>query len=140
MDLENNSMNSSNTNDIYKHGGNIEQEAKKLGVKTITYSQDWELSSSLGNIYLRFEKLHSVFPIPSLQGEHQLTNAATAAIAAKLIKKSEINDDVIGAGIRSTFWPGRLQKQLRSSRSTCNLFIAMAAKASSYRICLHKQS
>tara|TARA_A100001037_G_scaffold77818_1_gene69731 strand:+ start:6419 stop:7108 length:690 start_codon:yes stop_codon:yes gene_type:complete len=88
----------------------IEKHAKKLGVKTITYSQDWEFSSSLSKFYLRFKKRHYVFPIPSLEGEHQLTNAATAAIAAKLLKKSEINDDVIGTGIRSTFWAGRLQK------------------------------
>ncbi len=93
----------------------IEKHAKKLGVKTITYSQDWELSSSPSNIYLRFKKLHSVLPIPSLQGEHQLTNAATAAIATKLLKKPEINDNVIGAGIRSTFWAGRLQKLTTAS-------------------------
>jgi len=47
-------------------------------------------------------------PLPSLVGEHQLQNAATA-IAAVRVWDNSITDNHIAAGLKNAIWRGRLQ-------------------------------
>lgn len=50
-------------------------------------------------------------PRPSLLGDHQLVNAATAIAAIKLIHQDySINDEQIKAGLVKAYWPARLHK------------------------------
>ena len=50
------------------------------------------------------------FPVPSLAGNHQIENAATAVSVVKSIKQIVINDKIVTKGIENVFWPGRMQK------------------------------
>jgi len=88
----------------------IENQAKKLGIETIRYGKDWSFSSSMDGFTLSTKNFHTDFPRPSLLGEHQVTNSATAVMASKLLTKPVITNDVISEGLISTSWEGRLQK------------------------------
>ena len=50
------------------------------------------------------------FPIPSLEGEHQIINALLAATALILCSELKVRIDDISNGIKTTYWPGRLEK------------------------------
>ncbi len=50
------------------------------------------------------------FPLPSLEGQHQIDNAAVAITAALTQKKLPINIEQIKLALQKTFWPSRLQK------------------------------
>jgi len=88
----------------------IENQAKKLGIETIMYGKDWRFSPSMDGFTLSAKDFNSDFPRPSLLGEHQVINSATAVMASKLLTKSVITDNFIKEGLISASWEGRLQK------------------------------
>jgi dihydrofolate synthase/folylpolyglutamate synthase len=51
-----------------------------------------------------------IFSKPSLEGAHQIINAVLAATALIVYPKLRISLDHINNGIKSTYWPGRLEK------------------------------
>ncbi len=51
-----------------------------------------------------------IFPKPSLEGKHQIINALLAATALILSSELKITLDEISKGIKTTYWPGRLEK------------------------------
>jgi dihydrofolate synthase/folylpolyglutamate synthase len=55
-------------------------------------------------------------------GLHQMTNAATALLVVEVLKERgfSIGDQAIGAGLRSAFWPGRLQVLRRRPLVVCD--------------------
>ena len=50
------------------------------------------------------------FSKPSLEGPHQVINAVLAATALTSVPELGINRNDINKGIKSTYWPGRLEK------------------------------
>lgn len=87
----------------------IKNQAKKLGVETIRYGKDWRVSNSMDGFTLSAKDFNSDFPRPSLLGEHQVINSATAVMASKLLTKSVITNNFIREGLISASWEGRLQ-------------------------------
>lgn len=73
-------------------------EAKKKQCETIIYGQDFD------------NKLVKINNLP-LAGNHQIENAATAIIAAKIVQnKLNITNLKIEEGLQKTKWPARLEK------------------------------
>ncbi len=87
----------------------IHDRANEMGVSTITYGKDWSFSDTASGFLLKRGETELELPRPSLAGAHQITNAATAAIAAKQLTRLDISDDAIRDGIQTAHWPGRLQ-------------------------------
>ena len=87
----------------------IRDRAKKVGTKTISNGKDWDILSNSGVSSIKFGDTEIALSQPSLTGDHQIINAATAAIAAKQLTHLSISDDAIRHGIQNARWPGRLQ-------------------------------
>jgi dihydrofolate synthase/folylpolyglutamate synthase len=87
----------------------IHDRAKEVSAKTISNGKDWDILSIDGVSSITFNDAELALPQPSLTGDHQITNAATAAIAAKQFTHLGISDNAIRCGIQNARWPGRLQ-------------------------------
>lgn len=74
----------------------LERHALELGCETKIFGRDFIVDKKL--------------PLPSLLGDHQAENAATAIAAALTQKKFPITENQIKSALTKTFWPARLQK------------------------------
>ena len=86
------------------------QYADRVGAKPFVCGQGWGFESTPDG---GFEFLNMSFTKPSLLGNHQITNAATA-VATALILKGEgldkITPQAMQQGVISAQWPARMQK------------------------------
>lgn len=83
----------------------VEKEAKSLGAPLSRLGHEWRVEnhryvSATKNIALN----------PSLAGEHQYDNAATAIACIEALPQFNITDEHIAKGLASAVWPARLQK------------------------------
>lgn len=84
--------------------------AKEVGANIITHGKDWDFCNSGDGFLLNIGDLEIPLPRPSLPGNHQTINAATAAMAARVVPDLSISNAAIIKGLQHTTWPGRLQK------------------------------
>jgi len=91
-------------------GNVINVRAKEIGTRTITHGKDWSFSAGPDGCSVVIGDSEIALPRPTLTGDHQITNAATAAIAAKQLTQLTLSDDAIRSGIQNARWPGRLQR------------------------------
>jgi len=87
----------------------IQGRAEEINTKTISMGKDWDILDIDGVPSITFGDTELSLPQPSLTGAHQITNAATAAVAAKQLIQFDIPDNAIRSGIQNARWPGRLQ-------------------------------
>ena len=88
----------------------LKQKQKKESV-IFEEGVDWKIKKIKEHSFvLNYMNCDFEFPVPSLAGNHQIENAATAVSAVKSIKKIVINEKIITKGIENVFWPGRMQK------------------------------
>lgn len=87
----------------------IETCATQFGAPLIMAGQDWqrEPEPTGARLLVRHPDGLMDLPSPSLAGQHQLDNAATAAMAARLLGLPET---AIAEGLVNASWPGRLQR------------------------------
>lgn len=87
----------------------LEARAKKLAAPVHTHGRDWHVESENQRYCYSSAKLR--VPLrPSLAGEHQFANAATAvACCEQLLPLFPLTSLQIESGIASAFWPARLQ-------------------------------
>jgi dihydrofolate synthase/folylpolyglutamate synthase len=92
----------------------IELLASDQNISTYFYDQDFEIlvDEESGEFDLRFgDEVFKNLPKPSLQGQHQYINFATAiATALALRQEFKINLTHIKQAIASVHWPSRLEK------------------------------
>lgn len=91
-------------------GNVINVRAKEIGTRTITHGKNWSFSASPDGCSVVIGDSEITLPRPALTGDHQITNAATAAVAAKQLTQLTLSDDAIRNGIQNARWPGRLQR------------------------------
>ena len=91
-------------------GNVINVRAKEIGTRTITHGKNWSFSASPDRCSVVIGDSEITLPRPALTGDHQITNAATAAVAAKQLTQLTLSDDAIRNGIQNARWPGRLQR------------------------------
>lgn len=89
----------------------VKAETKKKESVIFEEGVDWKIKKIKEHSFdLNYMNCDFEFPVPSLAGNHQIENAATAVSAVKSIKKIVINEKIITKGIENVFWPGRMQK------------------------------
>jgi dihydrofolate synthase/folylpolyglutamate synthase len=87
-----------------------ENQASKMNSEANIFSKDFKIKKTKnGFLFSGFNRKISL-PIPSLQGDHQIENAASAIAAALTQKKFPISDEQIKSALQKTIWPARLQK------------------------------
>jgi dihydrofolate synthase/folylpolyglutamate synthase len=88
----------------------LENQALKANSEIKTFTKDFKIKKTKsGFLFLGFGKKISL-PSPSLLGNHQIENAATAIAAALTRNQFPITEDNIKSALQKTIWPARLQK------------------------------
>ncbi len=90
----------------------IELFARDQNAKMIRYDREFEIFLDEENNSFDFKTSNLEFlnlPKPSLRGQHQYINAATA-IACATNLPLKINENAIKKALEKTFWPSRIEK------------------------------
>lgn len=98
--------------------GEIMRRAESVGAPLFRYGFEWLLKEEDGKRIYQSDTLTLELPKPSLHGEHQWANAATAVAVVEALRKQGLftcTDEQIREGITRAVWSGRLQ-QLHSDR------------------------
>ncbi len=88
----------------------IQSRAKEIDAMTLNYGNYWGFSVKGEGFSVSIDGSDLAMPPPSLTGDHQITNAATAVVAARQLTSLTVSDDAIRNGIQNAQWPGRLQR------------------------------
>jgi len=84
----------------------IEQAAHKLQSPLFRYGKEWRVE---GGYYVSKNLRVKLSPL-SLEGAHQMDNAATAIACAEQLQGFWFSPETIAAGLNSAEWPARLQR------------------------------
>ncbi len=90
----------------------IKKLAKKKNVKLFYEGDEWEIIKKdlkKNKFIIRFLESRFEFPLPSLEGEHQINNAGTAIATILALENFKIKKESISSGISSADWPARMQ-------------------------------
>lgn len=86
-------------------------KAEEKKAKSYAFEYDWlAIPNEEGFCYKHQGMDDLMLPLPSLPGEHQIVNAATAISALNLLPDIKITEQNIKDGLTKAKWPGRLQK------------------------------
>ena len=85
----------------------IEEKCKETCSKAIWSEESFTVSNSRKSIIQKDSNRNIEFPFPNLTGNHQVSNAMTAISA---LTHLNIPEKYICEGLKSTYWPARLQK------------------------------
>ncbi len=88
-----------------------EEVVKTLNDETVSYNAlpvQWDIKQTENGMIFSYNNEQYKFPLPSLQGAHQVQNAG-AALAA-LFTIGDISNEAMAQGLKSVQWLGRLQK------------------------------
>lgn len=104
-------------------------------IKSYFYDEDFEIlfDEESEEFDLRFgDKIIENIPKPSLQGEHQYINFASAiALVLAINDKFNISDETIKNAVKNVYWPSRIEKINGFSNLTnCDIFIDGAHNSS----------
>lgn len=89
----------------------LSARALQLDTPVMRYGHEWHIDIVEGKHIYRSETLTLELPRPSLAGEHQWQNAATAVAVMDVLaqKGMGLDKQAIATGITKAFWIGRLQ-------------------------------
>ena len=87
----------------------IESIAKKTKSQLIVGNRDFQIIEKESGLIFTHNNHSFQLPLPSLQGQHQFENLATA-ITAYINSQFWTNEQAIQLGIQNTNWPARLQR------------------------------
>ncbi len=90
--------------------GVLLDKAHSAGSPTLVGDQDWQAYEQHGRLVYQDETRLSDLPLPALTGRFQINNAGTAIAVIRALNDSRIGEDAVEQGIKSTTWPGRLQR------------------------------
>jgi len=93
-------------NGVYKV---LSENAKSKNCKILQYDKDWNIEAKNDGFILNCKNEKFNLPKPSLEGEHQYLNAATAIVTLLSQDKLKINKNSLSRAIQNVNWPGRLQ-------------------------------
>ena len=88
----------------------IETIAGNVGAPLALLGREWSFERSASGLAVRDARGEGRYPLPGLAGDHQVENAALAAVCARLLPGFDVGDDAIARGLRQARWPGRLQR------------------------------
>ena len=88
----------------------IETIAGNVGAPVALLGREWSFERSPSGLAVRDARGEGRYPLPGLAGDHQVENAALAAVCARLLPGFDVEDAAIAQGLRQARWPGRLQR------------------------------
>ena len=88
----------------------IERVAEKIGSPIFIANQDWQAFEQHGRMVFQDENGLLDLSLPQLKGRHQVDNAGNAIAAIRLLDDTRVSESHIERGLRSVFWPARMQR------------------------------
>ena len=88
----------------------IERVAEKIGSPLFIANQDWQSFEQHSRLVFQDEHGLLDLSLPHLKGRHQVDNAGNAIAAIRLLDDIRVSETHIEQGLRSVFWPARMQK------------------------------
>lgn len=88
----------------------IEQVARRLGVRLAIANQDWQAFEQHGRLVFQDGAGLLDLPLPQLRGRHQIDNAGNAIATLRILDDRRISDSHIAEGLRTATWPARMQR------------------------------
>ena len=88
----------------------IERVAGEVGAPLARLDREWSFERSTSALDVRDALGEERYPLPALAGDHQVENAALAAVCARLLPGFDIGASAIARGLQEARWPGRLQQ------------------------------
>jgi len=91
----------------------LEKTAETLASPTYIYGRDWFADPMEDGWRYRNDGGVRTFPLPALNGRHQIANAGTAIACLDRLKGFTVSDAAIAEGLQRVEWPGRMQRLTR---------------------------
>lgn len=88
----------------------VEARAGEIGAPLLVCDRDWSIERVSEGFKVIADGEARFLPAPALPGEHQIMNAATAAVALDHLEGFEIPGNAIARGLAMASWPARFQK------------------------------
>ena len=88
--------------------GVVAAQARRLSVPIHAADADWTARREARGFSLQYENGLVDLPVPALPGDHQIDNAALAAMALILLGFDEPN--ILSSAARTAQWPARMQR------------------------------
>ncbi len=89
----------------------LKSRASELSAPTHIHGENWSCSRISDDEWeYKGDKLSGTYPLPNLNGLHQVANAATALAVLERLEGFSFTRDEIVAGLSAVSWPARLQK------------------------------
>lgn len=88
----------------------IEERADEIGAPLIACERDWAIERVADGFKVIADGEARYMPRPSLPGEHQIMNAATAVVALEHLSGFDIEGETMARGLQMATWPARFQK------------------------------
>ena len=88
----------------------IFRQAERLRAPLAIMGQGFDAWAEDGRMVYQGEDRLLDLPLPSLQGAHQIDNAALAIAALLTLHDPRIDDEAIARGVTSAVWPARMQR------------------------------
>jgi len=88
----------------------IDARAAEIGAPLIVGGRDWSIKRLPGGFTVNAGGEDRYLPAPCLPGEHQIGNAATAAVALEHLEGFEVGGEAIARGLQLAQWPARFQR------------------------------
>ena len=105
----------------------ITSTAIRVGSPLFRHGFEWCFKTQSANrkLMLHLNDKWLDLETPSLLGQHQLSNAATAAVTLLSLPKQSVGPPHVRNGLKTAIWPGRLQ---RIELSSLNLLVPESAE------------
>jgi dihydrofolate synthase/folylpolyglutamate synthase len=91
----------------------IEGRAGEIRAPLFRWGMEWRAESHGDGLRYEGERWRLNLPLPSLPGEHQIANAATAIACLERLPGVSLSPEAIARGLRNIEWPARLQRLSR---------------------------
>lgn len=89
----------------------LEAVAQQVGAPLWRNGKEWGAVADAGALrYRENGKAEYTYPLPGLEGEHQVQNAGTALACAQQLRGFTLSHDAMASGIAGARWPARLQR------------------------------
>lgn len=91
----------------------IEKRAAEIGAPLLIEGRDWTVERLSSGFKVKADGEERYLPAPALPGEHQITNAAVAAVALERLDRFDVPGEAMARGLTMANWPARFQKLKR---------------------------
>lgn len=93
----------------------IEARADEIGAPLRRQDVDWRVSGKIDHLVFEFGADRRIYPMPALQGAHQIGNAGLALAALASMGDLTPSYDAQCEGLKAAEWPARMQRLVKGA-------------------------